>query len=319
MHQFLETHPEFKGFSAFYERELHPFLMQTETERSRKIGRLKKIIPVIVLIAVAIAALLWTKTQHIMTLIVPLIGGAAASTALYHFFLEGVKANTKTHLVGGICQFVGLDFKEKLDAAPDLTPFFDNKLLPSRFDRVSFEDHMFGNAHSAEFSSSECHMERKYKDKNGKTQWKTIFRGAVMTIDFHRKFLGRTVVLRDKGIFNSKKKSDMKRVGLVDPKFEKIFEAYGTDQVEARYILSPDFMQRLVDIETSVDGKNIRFGFVNNLLYVAVETANRFEAGSMLKPITDTSRTQKILDEIGAIYDLVDGVLKPQNPSGFRS
>jgi len=38
----------------------------------------------------------------------------------------------------------------------------------------------------------------------------------------------------------------MKRVGLVDPVFEKIFEAYGTDQVEARYLLTPTFMQRLV-------------------------------------------------------------------------
>ena len=31
----------------------------------------------------------------------------------------------------------------------------------------------------------------------------------------------------------------------------------------------------------------------------------------MLKPLTAPERTQKILDEIGAIYDIVDAVLAP--------
>ena len=31
----------------------------------------------------------------------------------------------------------------------------------------------------------------------------------------------------------------------------------------------------------------------------------------MFKPLTDAGRTQKILDEIGAIYDVIDGVVKP--------
>jgi hypothetical protein len=130
-------------------------------------------------------------------------------------------------------------------------------------------------------------------------------------IDFDKSFLGKTVVLRDKGMFNRKAKGEMKRVGLVDPIFEKIFEAYGTDQVEARYLLTPDFMQRLVDLEESVDGRKIRFGFVDKQLLIAVETSNRYEAGSMLKPLAAATRMQTILDEIGAIYDVIDGVLKP--------
>ena len=98
----------------------------------------------------------------------------------------------------------------------------------------------------------------------------------------------------------------MKCVGLVDPVFEKIFEAFGTDQVEARYLLTPVFMQTLVDLENSINGKNIRFGFDKNQLFIAVETNDQYEAGSMFKPLIDPARTQKILDEIGAVYDVVD-------------
>ena len=64
--------------------------------------------------------------------------------------------------------------------------------------------------------------------------------------------------------------------------FSKIFEAYGTDQVETRYLLTPTFMQRLVDLEQSVDGKKIRFAFTGGQLLIAVETENRYEAGSSL-------------------------------------
>ena len=130
-----------------------------------------------------------------------------------------------------------------------------------------------------------------------------------MTFTFHRKFLGQTVVLRDKGVFQRKERGDMKRVGLVDPVFEKIFEAYSTDQVESRYLLDPVVMQKMVDLERILDGKNIRFGFVAGQLLIVVQTPNRFEGGSMLKSMTAQERTQKTLDEIGIVYDIVDAIL----------
>ena len=172
-----------------------------------------------------------------------------------------------------------------------------------RSNKIKLEDEISGEAHGAIFNSIEVKLTRK----SGKNRV-IDFRGQLMSITFPRKFLGRTIVLRDKGFLQGKKKGDMKRVGLVDPVFEKIFEAYGTDQVEARYLLTPVFMQTLVDLERSIGGKNIRFGFDQNKLFIAVETPNQFEAGSMLEPLTDPARTQKILDEIGAVYDVVDVV-----------
>jgi len=70
--------------------------------------------------------------------------------------------------------------------------------------------------------------------------------------------------------------------------------------------------RKLIDLERSVDGKKIRFGFIDGQLLIVVETPNRFEPGSMLQPLTTPERTQKILDEVGAVYDVVDGVMKPQ-------
>jgi len=313
MIQFDEKREELKGFSEYYRRELEPILVDSEEARLKAMQKARRISAIIIVAAIAIGIAIFSKTGAIVPLLFPLIGGGAAVTGAHAYLLKDVKALTKTTLVNGICKYVGWQFSETVAAPPDLSTHIENGLLPKRYDRVAFEDHMRGEAHGANFETMEAHMEREDTDSDGDRRWVTVFRGSLMVMDFHRTFLGRTVVLRDQKIFNAKKKKGMKRVGLVDPVFEKIFEAYGTDQVEARYLLTPTFMQRLVDLETSVDGKKIRFGFIDGLLLIVVETKNRFEAGSMFKSLTDTARTQQILDEIDAVFGVVDGLMKPQS------
>lgn len=315
MIQFDETRPEFKGFTDYYRRELEPVLFEAEGARVEAVKKFKLAACVIGLVATGLAALIILKAESVIPAIFAVGFGVVATFGAFHYFLNDVKAQTKMTLVAGICHYVGWSFTEEVEASPDLEVLKDNGLLPRRYHRAAFEDEMSGNAHGADFRAVEAHLERKDTDSDGDTKWVTVFRGSLMEIDFHRKFLGKTVVLRDAGFFNRKKKAGMKRVGLVDPIFEDIFEAYGTDQVEARYLLTPTFMQRLVDLETSVEGKRIRFGFIDGRLLIAVETPNRFEAGSMLKPLTDTERTKKILSEIDAVFGVVDGLMKPQSRS----
>ncbi len=307
---FEESHPEFKGFNAFYEKELLPALRKKEFDRLNALKKVNRFGPLAVGAIALGTFLLYSRVGHPMFLAMGAFFAFSAYMGIRHYFLKDIKSRTKNHLVAGICRYVGWQFSEKVTEPPELDLLIENGLLPRSYDRVSFEDKMWGNAHGAAFEALECHMEREDKSDD-KTKWVTVFRGSLMALEFPREFMGRTVVLRDKGWFNRKKKSGMKRVGLVDPKFEKIFEAYGTDQVEARYLLTPDFMQRLVDLEESVDGKKIRFAFLNNLLLIAVETPNRFEAGSMRVPITDPKRTQDILNEVGAVYNVVDSLIKP--------
>lgn len=314
MHQFEEHHPELKGFSEYYHREIFPILAVGDGARRqalRKTAIFGGLIAILTIFgAVYLARLKGEAQPSIITAFI----GFGAIAALYSRLIKGVRGETKEKIVGSICSYIGWQFKAEVTEKPDLDYWSDLGLLPKGHKdgnvfggkRSSFEDQIWGEAHGAQFNSVEVHLERK-----GDKSWHTVLRGQMMTLTFPRKFLGRTVVLRDKGFLQGKKKGDMKRVGLVDPVFEKIFEAYSTDQVESRYLLDPVFMQKLIELERSVDGKNIRFGFVDEQLLIVVETPNRFEAGSMLRPLTMPDRTQKILDEIGAIYDIVDGLMKP--------
>ena len=322
MHQFDEHHAELKGFSSYFNEEIFPLLAAQERSRKEVLRKNQKCGVIIAVLAVAIALYSFIVLDNVRLLVFALIGGVFAYLGLESWFMKPIRSQTKEKIVGSICNYVGLTFQSKVTESPDLELLEIYGLVPKGYreknsealisvdlnahKRATFEDQMSGEAHGAHFKSVEIHLERSSDDK-----WVTVLRGQVMTLTFPRKFLGQTVVLRDKGMFQRKKHGDMKRVGLVDPVFEKIFEAYSTDQVESRYLLDPAFMQKLVDLERSVDGKRIRFGFIEGQLLIVVETKNRYEAGSMFKPLTSPERTQKILDEVGAIYDIVDAVLAP--------
>ena len=321
MHPFNEHHAELKGFSKYFHDEIFPLLAAQEGQRREALHKAKIYGLGIAVLAIGLAIFIHLNFEKINFVIYALFGGGMSIAVLYAWLMKSIRGATKEKIVGGICRYVGWEFLAEVVDKPDMEHLAAYGLLPKGYHpkikggldwngskRASFEDQMSGEAHGAQFISVETHLEQKSDDN-----WRTVFRGQVMTLTFPRKFLGKTVVLRDKGIFQRKKHGDMKRVGLVDPVFEKIFEAYSTDQVESRYLLDPAFMQKLVDLERSVDGRNIRFGFIEGQLLIVVETPNRFEAGSMLKPLTTPERTQKILDEIGAVYDIIDGVMSPQN------
>jgi len=303
----FELRPEFKGFDKFYDKNIYPFLLEKEMERKARLKKGNKYGVMTAVVILVIAIFVTIKFRFLPVSIIMTALGILGGFGVRHAMMSKLRGETKQVLMGNICAFLGWTFQAKGFDDPDLTLWKDNKLLPG-WDRAQFEDQMSGTVDGANFTFCEAHLETKHTDSKGNTTWTTAFRGILLEVDFQRNFLGRTVVLRDAGIFNFKKKAGMKRVGLASPKFEKIFEAYGTDQVEARYLLTPTFMQKLIDLETSVSGKKIRFGFLQNKLHIAVEAPNQFEAGSMFKPLTQTKPTQKILKEIGAVLDVINGV-----------
>lgn len=314
MHQFKTSHAEFDGFSEFFDREVFPQLAARDGIRAKAVrhGVIGGAVTGIVILI--IAATVYLKTEETGFGFFIGIAAFVAAYFVYHFITSDIREETKGRIVNAIIGFVGWQFEAVVETF-DPSDFRDLFLIPKKVDRSSYEDSLFGEAHGATFRSVEAHFEKEVRNSKGNRSWKTVFRGQLMTLDFPTKTFGRTIVLRDKGWFNPKKQADMKRIGLVDPVFEKLFEAYGTDQVEGRVILDPAFMQKMVDLERAVAGKNIRFGFDQDKLFIAVETSDQFEAGSMFKSLTTPDRTQKVLNEVGAVFDIVDTLLKQNNHS----
>ena len=93
----------------------------------------------------------------------------------------------------------------------------------------------------------------------------------------------------------------MQRAMLEDPEFERIFEVYTTDQVESRYLLTPDLMQKLVDMEKVFHGGKLKCCFDDGELLITLQGSDLFEPGSMFKRLDDPERVRELLSDFAAV------------------
>jgi tetratricopeptide (TPR) repeat protein len=105
-----------------------------------------------------------------------------------------------------------------------------------------------------------------------------IFKGIFFTANFNKEFQFKTFIFPDAAesligglanTFQSMNKRHGQLVKLEDPEFERLFAVYSEDQVEARYILSTNLMNRLVQFKEK-SKRDISIAFVNNTIYVAI-------------------------------------------------
>jgi len=319
VHKFSEHHAAFDGFSPFYFQVIAPRLRAQEAVRKTAVRKTMLYLALTPLVLVLHVLFALSKPESDA---IGIVGSALFTIPLYVAYVVNysqldVRTSTRYSIIGGFCRFKNWTYlRDKLLTKPfyesyGLSNFRDLGFVPN-YNSATIQGHITGKIYEAHFQFFRATFSRAAETVYEYCPWKYWFRGQFISISFPNNFLGQTVVFPDKGLFNLKKMRGLKRVRLADPVFEKMFEVYGTDQVEARYLLAPDFMQRLVDLEHAFNGKSIRFGFVKNQLLIAIETRIRLDVGSMFKNLDKPERTQNVLDALAAIYDVVDGLSKPQ-------
>ncbi|MCB0633385.1 MAG: DUF3137 domain-containing protein [Lewinella sp.] len=120
--------------------------------------------------------------------------------------------------------------------------------------------------------------------------------GLGVILDFPKHIKGKTLVMPDQaqksfGPWLGKMMQEFSRssdqlVYLEDPEFEKNFVVYSTDQIEARYILTPGMMENLLKLSRKF-GNRIYYGFVEGKLYMIVDEVVPFRVGTDLPLQTD--------------------------------
>jgi hypothetical protein len=296
------------GFDKLYREGIEPLLAARESERIAGVSKFWwRAIPGSILVVVLVIIFI-----SIGLFDVAIIGGIALAVgvgAFAYWPLSSLNEQVKAGMLTTISEKIGCTYSANGFAPIAIDRVRTLGLIPG-CDRSSFEDWFNGQRFKCGFDLYEAHLEQKHQTKNG-TRWVTVFRGYLLRVSFPKSFLGTTVVRRDRGLFNFLDHfgSKLQRVGLVDSKFEREFEVYGSDQVEARELVHPVFMERLLALESKFDGKRIRCAFEEGDLLLAVEGRNRFEAGSMFSPLANPARVRAIVNDIGEILRLIDSML----------
>lgn len=300
------------GFARLYAERIEPCFVANEADRIAAVASFKRRLAIGAPIALGVVLALWLWLQTIGIVFIGAVFGVIGVGWYAYAPLAKVGLKVKGDYCTAIAQAMQSSFVMTGFAPPALDRFKQLRLLPN-YSRSRFEDHFHGAYKDAEYDLYEGHLEQRSTDSKGRTRYTTVFRGQLIRMAFPRKFLGVTIVRRDAGIFNVFGGGDgLKKVGLEDPKFEKAFEVWGSDQVEARYILHPVLMQRLLDLETSFKGKSLRCAFEGGDMLVAIEGGNLFEPGDLFKTFKDPARARRIVDEIANVVRVMDQVIGAQ-------
>ena len=98
-----------------------------------------------------------------------------------------------------------------------------------------------------------------------------------------------------------------KRVHLEDVLFSKQWRVDATDQIEARCILTPALMERMLQVKRIFSGARINFAFFDNKVLMAMETAqDLFETSSLLSPQKDFKKSLETMEQLYSIYMMMD-------------
>ena len=105
------------------------------------------------------------------------------------------------------------------------------------------------------------------------------------------------------------------KVQLEDVVFSKEWKVYSNDQVEARYVLTPALMERMLMVKKLFHGNRLDFGFYGKHLLIAVHTyEDMFETTSLFTSALDYKKVQEVICQLYSVFSVID-VLKLQNES----
>lgn len=132
----------------------------------------------------------------------------------------------------------------------------------------------------------------------------TDFKGLIVKTVLNKNYEG-TTILNIKGNHYSNK-SGLERVTLEDPEFNNLYEVFSDNQVEARYILTPSFMQRLKDIEDVFQAENIYCVIKDKYITLFIENnEDFFEVGDIGDTLYDEGKFCQTYNELVSIFNLI--------------
>mgnify|MGYP001827647901 CR=1 FL=1 len=322
---------QFPADAKVLAREMKPALDALEQGRLKSLARISqgwKKITITVLIMIGVSVLILAITTSLATsrgnemvfLVIPVgLIGIIYCAVIHHKFISGHKAIYcavyKEKVIGGMTRLIQPDMTYSPDRGISEKAFMEMGLYSTGIDRYHSEDLFAGKIGKTAIMFSEAHAEEKRtsRDSKGrkKTRWVTIFRGLLTIVDFNKNFRSWVTVKPDFaestfGWFGRKIQGfSANLVRLENPEFEDAFVVHGGDQVEARYILTPDMQDRLLDLRKWF-GDDIRIAFHNSRMHLTIPNSDNWFEPNINRSAHDTTQMQMFLRQMSSVFRLVE-------------
>ncbi len=180
------------------------------------------------------------------------------------------------------------------------------RLLP-KHDIFFCDDFLCGEYKNINVEIAEVDLRKD--TKRSKNRYVQVFNGLFIKFKSFKNFKGYTIIKGDK----LKIGDNSKYVRLEDPEFEKIYDVYGSDQIEARYLLTTGFMNRLVKLSKKEIGKSLTVSFEHGNVNIAIASTKDWFEVPLFHDATDIVNYRGILLELMDIFSIIDILKLEQN------
>lgn len=273
-----------KGFAHFYRRDLEPLL--AEEERFRKKCVLAAALLAFLAFGGAFTFVLSTRSWVFAALAGALTASLVLLATPAFFRRLGFQTALKRRVIPKIAGLVDPSLAYNPRGLVPGSVFMASRLFGT-FDSYKGEDCFSGVIGGTGMMFSELRVKVKTQRKKHDRGMRPIFSGVFFVADFNKHFHGITTVFPNVAekvlgsVGRQLQRLDFTRTGamvdLEDARFNRHFVAYSTDQIEARYILTPSLMETLARFREE-SGLSFRFSFAESRLHMAFPSSvDRFE------------------------------------------
>jgi hypothetical protein len=305
---------QLKNFREFYETTLRPELEIIDREK-KQVN--KRVITVLSLtVASVFFELLLIPSGTMLKGMLPLLT-AFAGLVTTGVLSKNYRKEFKSKIILKITGFLDEGLTYNPDGLIPLSEFLKSEIFQLSCESYTGEDHFRGKIGKTDIEFSEITAKHKNTSSSGSSQkeeYITIFSGLFIIADFNKNFKTRTIVLPDTaeklfGKFGQTLQSISmgrgKLVRLEDPVFEKEFCVYGDDQIEARYILTPALMERIVAFKRKWD-KKVSLSFIDSKVYLAININKNLFETRVFRPVADYSFMEENLRFLILLTEIVE-------------
>ncbi len=265
----------------FYYTELYDSLASLEEERKSVQKKVIILFGVLGAVSLTIILVIYSSCRCFNESYIWVgVGATAIGGFGYRWVVGDYRSGFKEQIIRPLIGAIEKELHYAPDAMVPQALFQFSHLFDQRIDRYRGNDLVRGKIDDIAVQFSDIHAEHRSRNSKGREQWSTIFKGLYIVADFNKHFKGRTLVLPDLAenlfgsyignMLQSKNFSKDQLVKMDDPAFEKSFVVYGSDQIEAHYILTHTMMQRILKLKKET-GSKIYVSFNGEKVMIAID------------------------------------------------
>ena len=204
------------------------------------------------------------------------------------------------------------EFNPDLNYIPDgyikENDFYQSKLFLDYPYIYHGEDYVSGKLDHTDFRMSELRVKEESQSSDEDSN-KIVFEGVFLVADFHKYFHSETYILPEtewKSVgLNKRKHKGADLILMENEEFERNFRVFTTSDQDARYILSPSIMERILALKYKY-GDKVAISFRGSNVYIALSTKRDFFEHDMSQPVDEESLIRGHLKDLEKMLATID-------------